>query len=153
MKAAKAVALFEVARIAGAVGGVASRFVVVAQRHLHSALQAELDRQKLAESKVDPKILEWKAEMKRNQDNVAALAKKLEHISLPDYGDIKKEETRVQVVNLMKDCWSINDMVEKGNPKTENTCRNKASAISSDPLVFNGIAKGYLVKTHITVRQ
>ena len=82
-------------------------------------LQAELEKQKLAESKVDPKIVEMQALLKRRQDEAASIVKGLEHMRLPDYGEIKKEETRIQVVNLLKDCWNINDMVDKEKNKLE----------------------------------
>jgi hypothetical protein len=84
-----------------------------------AALQAEFEKQKLAESKIDPQFKEVQAELKLAQAKAVALTKKMEHISRPDYGEIKKEETRVQVVNLMKDCWNLNDMVEKEKTKLD----------------------------------
>ena len=96
-----------------------------------AVLQVEMDKQKLAESKVDPQFKDIQAELKLTQAKAVSLAKRMEHMSLPDYGEIKKEETRIEVVNLMKVCWNLNDMVEKEKNKLEGAwlAPSKASQV------------------------
>ena len=82
-------------------------------------LQAKLDAEKSDESKGDPHLKQIQEQIQRKQAESESLAKQMEHLSLPDYGQIKQEEIRDKVVCLLKSCWSLNDTVENEQKKLE----------------------------------
>ena len=84
---------------------------------------------KLEEAKIDPKLKELELRMNQKKAEADALAKQMEFLSIPDFGQIKDDATRDMVLLLWKRCWELSILVEEEHDKLKDAWfpPNKAS--------------------------
>ena len=80
-------------------------------------LQSKQEAAKLEESKIDPKIKMLADQINQKKAEADALAKQMEFLSLPDFGQIKDEATRERVLLLWKRCWELSILVDEEHDK------------------------------------